>query len=47
MLHSSSGFTERYPPHLVVPPLDAAALVAGALLAHGWRFGPFTLPDRY
>ncbi|GHA06383.1 undecaprenyl-phosphate glucose phosphotransferase [Oceanisphaera arctica] len=47
MLHSSSGLTERFPPHLVVPPLDAAALVAGALLAHGWRFGHFNLPDRY
>ncbi|MBR9829732.1 MAG: undecaprenyl-phosphate glucose phosphotransferase [Oceanospirillales bacterium] len=43
----NKGFTERFPPHLVVPPLDAAALIAGALLAHGWRFGHFNLPDRY
>ena len=47
MSHPSSGLTERFPPHLVVPPLDGAALVAGAVLAHGWRFGHFNLPDRY
>jgi putative colanic acid biosysnthesis UDP-glucose lipid carrier transferase len=47
MSRTIKGITERYPPHLVVPPLDAAGLVAGALLAHGWRFGHFNLPDRY
>ncbi|WP_344953335.1 undecaprenyl-phosphate glucose phosphotransferase [Zobellella aerophila] len=31
----------------MVPFLDALALVAGAVLAHGWRFGHFNLPERY
>lgn len=47
MLRHSSGLTERYPAQLVVPVFDVLALVAGALLAHGWRFGHFDLRDHY
>lgn len=47
MLRHSSGLTERYPAQLVVPVFDVLALVAGALLAHGWRFGHVDLRDHY
>ncbi|MDP5292523.1 undecaprenyl-phosphate glucose phosphotransferase [Oceanimonas sp. CHS3-5] len=47
MLRHSSGLTERYPAQLVVPVFDMLALLAGALLAHEWRFGHFDLRDHY
>ncbi|WP_116473687.1 undecaprenyl-phosphate glucose phosphotransferase [Zobellella maritima] len=47
MLYRSSGFTERYPPQVVVPFLDAASLLVGASLAYYWRFDHFQLPDSY
>lgn len=47
MVRHSSGITERYPAHYFVPILDGLALVVGAMLAHGLRFGHFDIRDRY
>lgn len=47
MSHRTRGITERYPPQIVAPLLDSAALLAGGLLAYCWRFGTFNLLDRY
>lgn len=46
-MYKTKGVTERYPAHLLVPVLDGIALIVGAMLAHGLRFGHFNLPDRY
>lgn len=47
MSHHSSGITERYPAQFIVPVLDALALLVGAVLAYGLRFGHFEMRDRY
>ena len=47
MSRHSSGITERYPAQFIVPLLDALALLLGAVLAYGLRFGSFELRDRY
>lgn len=47
MLHNTKGLTERYPAQLIVPFVDALAIVLGGLLAHWWRFGKFQLPERF
>ncbi|MCC4264583.1 undecaprenyl-phosphate glucose phosphotransferase [Oceanimonas baumannii] len=41
------SITERYPASVVVPLLDALALLIGAVAAHAWRFGHIDLHDRY
>ncbi|WP_031217595.1 undecaprenyl-phosphate glucose phosphotransferase [Halomonas sp. PBN3] len=41
------GLAERYPAQLIVPFVDALAIVLGGLLAHWWRFGNFQLPERF
>ncbi|WP_019933296.1 undecaprenyl-phosphate glucose phosphotransferase [Oceanimonas smirnovii] len=46
-MNTSRSLTERYPASVVVPLLDALALLAGAVAAHTWRFGHIDLPDRY
>ena len=47
MSRHSSGITERYPAQFIVPFLDALALLLGAVLAYGLRFGTLQLLDRY
>ncbi|RCV92189.1 undecaprenyl-phosphate glucose phosphotransferase [Vreelandella rituensis] len=47
MSRKTKGLTERYPAQLIVPIVDLFAIVAGSMLAHGWRFGSFQLHERY
>ena len=47
ILHRPKGVTERYPAQILVPLLDALALLIGAVFAHGLRFGHFNMHDRY
>ncbi|ART81761.1 undecaprenyl-phosphate glucose phosphotransferase [Oceanisphaera profunda] len=47
MSRHASGITERYPAHYFVPVFDGLALIIGAILAHGLRFGSFDIGDRY
>lgn len=47
MPRNTLGLTERYPAQLIVPVVDALAVVLGGLLAHWWRFGNFQLHERF
>lgn len=47
MPRKTKGLTERYPAQLIVPVVDALAIVAGSLIAYWARFDNFTLHERY
>lgn len=47
MSRKAKGLTERYPAQLIVPVVDAAAIILGGIGAHWWRFGHTQIHDRY
>ncbi|SEM13958.1 undecaprenyl-phosphate glucose phosphotransferase [Halomonas daqiaonensis] len=47
MKRSTVGFTERYPAQLIVPVVDALAVIVGGLLGYWLRFGTFDLHERF
>ncbi|WFE72458.1 undecaprenyl-phosphate glucose phosphotransferase [Halomonas sp. M1] len=46
MLNNTKGLAERYPAQLIIPFIDACAILSGGWLAHFWRFGNIPLPER-
>lgn len=47
MSRHQTGVTERYPAWLIIPPLDALAVLVGAVLAFGMRYGHFNIHERH